>query len=329
MGRLGYQSDAQAALAVSYNSLESYAASLHEALTRPYPPYEKIGIRDRDGEYNQLATSLLQIENEFYGTIRPKRVIKPRRAAAARAARARRRVRRGAPDGPRPVRAGRHRRADHALPRRLPAALPARATARPTRPPSCAPSRATSCSPRSAAASPASLLERSGEQVALVDWGTEVLADCEPIAAALDAAHGGAAYRDALQLGSGGDWRDPETVPSARVLHAMARNHGNSYVRFILAESLPHRGTLKGIPLRAQDEERFARLAQKSLDEQKKIEAARPRRLRDLPPAVPESGAAQGRSPGEVIRGQSPNYFPPTEAMPGRSGDHTTSPSIA
>ena len=37
MGRLGYQSDAQASLAVSYNDLKSYAASLEEALTRPYP----------------------------------------------------------------------------------------------------------------------------------------------------------------------------------------------------------------------------------------------------------------------------------------------------
>ena len=36
MGRLGYQSDAQASLAVSYNSLEGYGASLQDALTRPY-----------------------------------------------------------------------------------------------------------------------------------------------------------------------------------------------------------------------------------------------------------------------------------------------------
>jgi glutamate--cysteine ligase len=43
----------------------------------PYPPYEAIGVRNLGGEYNQLATTLLQIENEFYGTIRPKRVIRP------------------------------------------------------------------------------------------------------------------------------------------------------------------------------------------------------------------------------------------------------------
>ena len=85
MGRLGYQSDAQSSLAVSYNNLESYAASLQEALTKPYPAYEAVGIRDGD-DYRQLATSLLQIENEFYGTIRPKRVIRPASGRCTRCA---------------------------------------------------------------------------------------------------------------------------------------------------------------------------------------------------------------------------------------------------
>ena len=65
MGRLGYQSDAQSSLHVSYNSLASYGASLYEALTRPYPAYEKIGIKGPDGEYRQLATTLLQIERDL------------------------------------------------------------------------------------------------------------------------------------------------------------------------------------------------------------------------------------------------------------------------
>ena len=68
--------------------------------------------------------------------------------------------------------------------------------------------------------------------------------------------------------------KNPDEVPSARVLHAMARNHGNSHVRFTLAESLSHRGTLLGIPLKAEVEERFARLAEESLAKQKKIEAS-------------------------------------------------------
>lgn len=50
MGRLGYQSDAQSSIAASYNNLESYAASLHEALTKPYAAYETIGVRNPGGE---------------------------------------------------------------------------------------------------------------------------------------------------------------------------------------------------------------------------------------------------------------------------------------
>jgi len=65
MGRLGYQSDAQSSLAVSYNSLEGYGHSLQGALTQAYSAYEAIGVQGPDGEYRQLASSLLQIENEF------------------------------------------------------------------------------------------------------------------------------------------------------------------------------------------------------------------------------------------------------------------------
>jgi glutamate--cysteine ligase len=77
MGPLGYQSEAQRRLAVSYNGLAEYAKSLHFGLTETYPAYEAIGVLGDDGgEYRQLAPTLLQIENEFYGTIRPKRRIR-------------------------------------------------------------------------------------------------------------------------------------------------------------------------------------------------------------------------------------------------------------
>jgi glutamate--cysteine ligase len=65
---------------------QGYANSLHEALTKPYPAYEAVGIRNPGGDYNQLGTSLLQIENEFYGTIRPKRVRSPASARCTRCA---------------------------------------------------------------------------------------------------------------------------------------------------------------------------------------------------------------------------------------------------
>ena len=70
---LGYQSDAQASVHLSLNSLDEYTASLVKATTETYPPYKNIGIQV-DGEYRQLNDSLLQIENEYYATMRPKRL---------------------------------------------------------------------------------------------------------------------------------------------------------------------------------------------------------------------------------------------------------------
>lgn len=74
MGDLGYQSNAQSALFVCYNNLEQYIHTLRKGITKPYPDYEVIGVKGANGEYRQLNTALLQIENEFYSTIRPKRV---------------------------------------------------------------------------------------------------------------------------------------------------------------------------------------------------------------------------------------------------------------
>ncbi len=73
MGNLGYKSEAQKSLFVCYNELENYLDSLQDALSKPYAPYQDIGMQN-EGHYLQINTNLLQLENEFYGTIRPKRV---------------------------------------------------------------------------------------------------------------------------------------------------------------------------------------------------------------------------------------------------------------
>ncbi len=73
MGDLGYQSSAQNSLVVDYNHLETYLSTLCAAITQPHPDYAARGLKDAEGNYKQLNTSLLQIENEFYSTIRPKR----------------------------------------------------------------------------------------------------------------------------------------------------------------------------------------------------------------------------------------------------------------
>lgn len=72
MGNLGYQSSAQDAITVCYNDIQSYISELCKAILTPHQAYEQIGLRNAEGEYQQLNTGLLQIENEFYSTIRPK-----------------------------------------------------------------------------------------------------------------------------------------------------------------------------------------------------------------------------------------------------------------
>lgn len=271
MGRLGYQSDVQSSLAVSYNDLESYAASLEEALTKPYPAYEAIGIRDGD-DYRQLATSLLQIENEFYGTIRPKRVIQP---------------------GERPLHALRDRGVEYVEVRLMDldpfcAVGITAATMRfldvfllhcllrespPDTPQELAAIVGNTRRIAARGREPGVRLVRESAEVTLVSWSSEILAECAPIAAALDAASGGDGYREALARAVA-TLNDPAATPSARVLEAMARDHGNSYVRFALAQSLAHRRTNLALPLPAEVVERFARLADDSVTEQRRIEAA-------------------------------------------------------
>lgn len=73
MSDLGYSTKAQSSLNVCFNHLSTYISTLYKAIHTPYPPYEMIGVKV-DGKYRQLNSNILQIENEYYSDIRPKRV---------------------------------------------------------------------------------------------------------------------------------------------------------------------------------------------------------------------------------------------------------------
>jgi glutamate--cysteine ligase len=73
MSDLGYRNKSQAGMQISVNSLGEYVRDLTAAVSTPHPEYEKIGVKV-DGEHRQLNANLLQIENEYYSYIRPKRV---------------------------------------------------------------------------------------------------------------------------------------------------------------------------------------------------------------------------------------------------------------
>jgi glutamate--cysteine ligase len=272
MGRLGYQSDAQASLAVSYNSLGGYATSLQKALTQAYPAYQAIGVKGPDGQYRQLQTTLLQIENEFYGTIRPKRVIFP---------------------GERPLHALRERGVEYVEVRLM--------DLNPFEPVGiseqtlrfldvfllhCLQSDSPDDSPEEIAAigrnqhkaaergrEPGLELEKGQGQMALTDWGLALVRELKPIAAQLDALHGThdhaaavAAAEQALLL--------PETTPSARVLKVVQEEFDGSFVAFVRAQSQKTRQAMLDLPLSEAQAAHWSALSAQSLQDQADIEAA-------------------------------------------------------
>ncbi len=272
MGRLGYQSEAQATLAVSYNGLEGYAASLHNALTRPWPAYEAVGIRNPGGDYNQLSTTLLQIENEFYGTIRPKRVIFP---------------------GERPLHALRERGVEYVEVRLMdldpfePIGIAA-STLRfldvfllycllsdsPLDTP--AEIRELAHNQHLTAArgrEPGLELLRAGRPVPLLQWGLEVLDQMQPIAEALDRVHDGVEHAGALALARAG-LEAPQRLPSARVLRAMHEHHGDDFLAFALAQSAVTRQHLLSLDWSGEQQVRYEAMAVQSEQSQRDIEAA-------------------------------------------------------
>jgi glutamate--cysteine ligase len=272
MGRLGYQSDAQAKLCVSYNSLEGYARSLHEALVQPYAPYEAMGIQDGQGGYRQLGTSLLQIENEFYSTIRPKRVTRR---------------------GERPLHALRERGVEYVevrcmdLQPDLTVGIDAHtlrvldtfllwAMLSDSPPDSHAEVRELSDNHRRVASQgrePGLTLQRGGEAVKLADWVDEVMVQAQPVAEALDRAHGGLAFsqswaqaREAL--------RQPDRLPSARTLKDMRAHHRGEHAVHGMAASEKVRAELLGKALSSELLSDMDDAVQASLVEQRSIEQA-------------------------------------------------------
>ncbi|MGP1923878.1 MAG: glutamate--cysteine ligase [Arsenophonus sp. NEOnobi-MAG3] len=71
----GYTNKSQSDLKITFNDLTTYVAGLKQAIKQPSPKFTKLGIYNKDGKHLQLNTNILQIENELYATIRPKRVL--------------------------------------------------------------------------------------------------------------------------------------------------------------------------------------------------------------------------------------------------------------
>lgn len=269
MSDLGYTNNpAQADLLPSYDNLDAYLDVLAKAVSQPYAPYEAIGTQ-RDGEWVQINTNVLQIENEFYSTIRPKRIAR---------------------SGERPLHALAERGVQYIEVRCLdidpfaPAGISLE-TAR------FLDAYLLYCAledspllPREASVEandnfsaitkegrkPGLMLRRDGAPVSMQQWANELFDAIRPAAATLDKLIGTDDHVRALEA-LRPRIADAALTPSARVLQTM-RDKRQSFDAFALDVSLRHAEHYRGNPLPADEEREMAALAAKSLEEQATIE---------------------------------------------------------
>jgi glutamate--cysteine ligase len=268
MSDLGYQSSAQSGLTPCYDNLSSYTDSLRKAVATPYPAYAEIGTQ-KNGEWLQLNTNVLQIENEYYSNIRPKRVTH---------------------SGERPVQALMARGVQYVEARCLDINpfLPLGIDLPEARfldafllycvlqdSPSIALDECGSCAGNflkvvKEGRRPGLHLQRDGQAVSLQTWAQELLDAIQPLAALLDQSQGSDAHAASLALQQA-KLNDPSLTPSAQVL-AELRERGESFAQFALRHSRVHAEYLRSQPLNAAEQAAFSASVSESLAAQQRIE---------------------------------------------------------
>ena len=73
MSNVGYQSNIQDSLKISYNNLDEFINTLIKGIKTPIKKFKDIGMFDNAGIAQQISMGILQIENELYDIVRPKR----------------------------------------------------------------------------------------------------------------------------------------------------------------------------------------------------------------------------------------------------------------
>lgn len=76
MGEIGYRykEDAPIDLTVRHDNFDNYLNDIFNHVKTVHPAYEEAGVVDENGRYNQLNANKLQIENEYYSSVRPKQI---------------------------------------------------------------------------------------------------------------------------------------------------------------------------------------------------------------------------------------------------------------
>jgi glutamate--cysteine ligase len=269
MSDIGYKSNNQASLNIDYNSLDGYVDSLGKAITTPYPDYEKIGTVV-NGEYRQLNSNILQIENEFYSIIRPKQIAKScEKPTLALKRRGVRYIEMRSLDldlfNPIGVDEGKLRFIEAFLLTCLLADSPAMSESD---------HRINNANQLVVANEGRKLgleLQRNGQQIALQDWARDILQAMQPVCTILDNNATDKPYSTALN-----DQRlvinNPDLTASARLLASMRECH-QPFARFALNTSEQHAQYFRSHSLDAITTAQFTAMAAESHAKQHAIES--------------------------------------------------------
>ena len=272
MGNIGYTNskESMAGIKANYDTLESYVASLECAIHTPFSEYQQIGVQI-EGEYRQLSANILQIENEYYSTVRPKQT--PR-------------------SGEMPIHALRERGIEYVELRSL--------DINPFEPLGisaqqmyflevfmlyCLLQQSPVLSADEIDAidmnfievahrgrAPGVELYRDNETISLNTWALSLCDAMQGVAAILDEAHANRHYTDSLNA-QRACVLDPSLTPSARVLQEM-RASGEEYFHFARRKAHEHQAYFRSRELADERNRFFMNLAKESLEKQKQIEAA-------------------------------------------------------
>lgn len=271
MSDLGYSNKTQAGLNISLNDLDQYVHDLSKAIVTPVPEFEKIGVKV-DGEYRQLNANQLQIENEYYSPVRPKRVAR---------------------SGERPTAALQRGGIEYVEVRSLdlnvfdPVGISQNVM------------RFTEAfliycmleeSPllddagwnefsdnhklvAKRGRDPELRLHRNGEEISLTDWAASILPGIAQVAGFLDAGQDNDDYSVAVQA-QAALVGNPEATPSARVLQEL-KEADCSFFEFALSASRGHRDYFRSlVPLSVEREQLFVDEASESRERQRQVEAS-------------------------------------------------------
>ncbi|MFQ3787895.1 glutamate--cysteine ligase [Halomonas sp. A29] len=270
MSDLGYQNKVQEQLKICFNSLSNYVGTLRHAISTPWSPYEALGVRN-GSDWQQLNANILQIENEYYSDIRPKRVTRhnetPSQALEARGVEyIEVRCLDLDPFLPLGIDETRLRFVDAFLMWCLLAESPWIPDEE------CDRLDDNRRLVVERGRDPELRLIQNGQRRSVADWGGEIFAEISQTAELLDALEQGTPHADAVA--SLAPWLDdPSLTPSGRLL-ARLESTGEEFVEAILALTEEHAERLRHEAVSPAREATFEQMVGTSHQQQRDIEAA-------------------------------------------------------